>query len=84
MNRSTSGDVHARIQLSRAELLVAPEDVANRMGSFGKQPVGEADGLHRLAVEDRLHPDTGLLRELGENGFSEDLILGAVEDDDAE
>lgn len=63
------------------EEFVVPEDVGLRAGAFGGDAVGEADCLGGFDVEDGANRDAGLLGEAVEDGFSENLVDGGVDDD---
>ena len=43
--------------------------------------MGQTHRFHGLAVKNRLHSDSGRPTKTGENGFGDDLILGAVKHD---
>jgi hypothetical protein len=51
------------------------------MASLGEQTIRQADGLHRLAIENGFDLDAGFLLELAQDRLGIDLVLRGVNDD---
>jgi len=69
-------------QLAGVHFLVAPENVALRVIGLGPQPMGETGGFRRFRVKYRTDFDARPFCEFLQNGFSIELVLGSVENDE--
>src|SRR5258708_5129775 len=70
-----------RRELARPHFFIAPKDIALRMAALGEEPVGEADGLHCLAVIDGANLNAGRFFEIAKDRLGIFLVLSAVGDD---